>query len=201
MIIDFPFAVSAASINETEALKSVAINSAQAKLVFPVTVALILLILAILDYLYQKWQHEQDIRMTKEEMREEMKRTEGDPEIRRRIRSVQRELSMARMMKEVPEADAVITNPTHIAIAVKYEYETMEAPYVVAKGERQVALKIREIAMENGIPTIENPALARALYKNAEVGEVIPMEFYQAVAEVLAYVDELTQRFSDLSAA
>ena len=164
-------------------------------------VALFLLILAILDYLYQRWQHEQDIRMTREEMREEMKRTEGDPEIRRRIRRVQRELSMARMMKAIPEADAVITNPTHIAVAIKYDYETMDAPYVVAKGERQVALKIREVAMENSVPMIENPPLARALYQNAEIGEAIPMEFYQAVAEVLAYVDELTQRFSELTAA
>ena len=164
-------------------------------------VALLLLILAILDYLYQRWQHEQDIRMTREEMREEMKRTEGDPEIKRRIRRVQRELSMARMMKAVPEADAVITNPTHIAVAIKYDYETMDAPYVVAKGERQVALKIREVAMENDVPMVENPPLARALYKNAEIGEAIPMEFYQAVAEVLAYVDELTQRFSGLTAA
>lgn len=164
-------------------------------------VALLLLILAILDYLYQRWQHEQDIRMTREEMREEMKRTEGDPEIKRRIRRVQRELSMARMMKAIPEADAVITNPTHIAVAIKYDYETMDAPYVVAKGERQVALKIREVAMENDVPMVENPPLARALYKNAEIGEAIPMEFYQAVAEVLAYVDELTQRFSGLTAA
>ena len=164
-------------------------------------VALLLLILAILDYLYQRWQHEQDIRMTREEMREEMKRTEGDPEIKRRIRQVQRELSMARMMKTIPEADAVITNPMHIAVAIKYDYETMDAPYVVAKGERQVALKIREVAMENDVPMIENPPLARALYKNAEIGEAIPMEFYQAVAEVLAYVDELTQRFSGLTAA
>ena len=164
-------------------------------------VALLLLILAILDYLYQRWQHEQEIRMTREEMREEMKRTEGDPEIKRRIRRVQRELSMARMMKAIPEADAVITNPTHIAVAIKYDYETMDAPYVVAKGERQVALKIREVAMENDVPMVENPPLARALYTNAEIGEAIPMEFYQAVAEVLAYVDELTQRFSGLTAA
>jgi flagellar biosynthetic protein FlhB len=164
-------------------------------------VALLLLILAIIDYLYQKWQHEQEIRMTREEMREEMKRTEGDPEIKRRIRRVQRELSMARMMKAIPEADAVITNPTHIAVAIKYDYETMDAPYVVAKGERQVALKIREVAMENDVPMVENPPLARALYTNAEIGEAIPMEFYQAVAEVLAYVDELTQRFSGLTAA
>ena len=203
LIDNYPtlLALGKAGMSHTKSVSLVVATAGGIAFEIMLKVALILLILAILDYLYQKWQHEQDIRMTKEEMREEMKRTEGDPEIRRRIRSVQRELSMARMMKEVPEADAVITNPTHIAIAIKYEYETMEAPYVVAKGERQVALKIREIAMENGIPTIENPALARALYKNAEVGEVIPMEFYQAVAEVLAYVDELTQRFSDLSAA
>jgi len=203
LISDYPtlLALGKAGMAETKSVGLLVSTIGAIAFKIMLRVVLILLILAILDYLYQRWQHEQDIRMTREEMREEMKRTEGDPEIRRRIRTVQRELSMARMMKEVPEADAVITNPTHIAIAIKYEYETMDAPYVVAKGERQVALKIREIAVENGIPTIENPPLARALYKNAEVGEAIPMEFYQAVAEVLAYVDELTQRFSDLSAA
>ena len=163
--------------------------------------ALALLFLSIFDYLYQRWQHEQDIRMTREEIREEMKRTEGDPEIRRRIRRVQRELSQARMMKAIPEADAVITNPVHLAVAIKYDYEVMDSPYVVAKGERKIARQIREIAEEHGVPIVENPPLAQALYKNVEVGEVIPMEFYQAIAEVLAYVHELTNRYRGLSVA
>ena len=163
--------------------------------------ALALLFLSIFDFLYQRWQHEQDIRMTREEMREEIKRTEGDPEIRRRIRRVQRELSQARMMKAIPEADAVITNPVHLAVAIKYDYEVMDSPYVVAKGERKIARQIREIAEEHGVPIVENPPLAQALYKNVEVGEVIPMEFYQAIAEVLAYVHELTNRYRGLSVA
>ena len=163
--------------------------------------ALALLFLSIFDLLYQKWQHEQDIRMTREEIREEMKRTEGDPEIRRRIRRVQRELSQARMMKAIPEADAVITNPIHLAVAIRYDYELMDSPYVVAKGERKVAMQIREIAEEHGVPIVENPPLAQALYKNVEVGEAIPMEFYQAIAEVLAYVHELTNRYRGLSVA
>ena len=163
--------------------------------------ALALLFLSIFDFLYQRWQHEQDIRMTREEIREEMKRTEGDPEIRRRIRRVQRELSQARMMKAIPEADAVITNPVHLAVAIKYDYEVMDSPYVVAKGERKIARQIREIAEEHGVPIVENPPLAQALYKNVEVGEAIPMEFYQAIAEVLAYVHELTNRYRGLSVA
>ena len=163
--------------------------------------ALALLFLAILDYLFQRWRYEQDIRMTREELREEIKRTEGDPEIRRRIRRVQRELSQLRMMRAVPEADAVLTNPTHLAIALKYDYETMEAPYVLAKGERRVAEQIREAAIEHNIPIIENPMLAQSLYKSVEVGEPVPMEFYQAVAEVLAYVHELTHRYEGLDAA
>ena len=163
--------------------------------------ALALLFLSLFDFLYQRWQHEQDIRMTREEIREEMKRTEGDPEIRRRIRRVQRELSQARMMKAIPEADAVITNPVHLAVAIKYDYEVMDSPYVVAKGERKIARQIREIAEEHGVPIVENPPLAQALYKNVEVGEVIPMEFYQAIAEVLAYVHELTNRYRGLSVA
>lgn len=163
--------------------------------------ALALLFLSIFDLLYQRWQHEQDIRMTREEIREEMKRTEGDPEIRRRIRRVQRELSQARMMKAIPEADAVITNPVHLAVAIKYDYEVMDSPYVVAKGERKIARQIREIAEEHGVPIVENPPLAQALYKNVEVGEAIPMEFYQAIAEVLAYVHELTNRYRGLSVA
>ena len=163
--------------------------------------ALALLFLSIFDLLYQRWQHEQDIRMTREEIREEMKRTEGDPEIRRRIRRVQRELSQARMMKAIPDADAVITNPVHLAVAIKYDYEVMDSPYVVAKGERKIARQIREIAEEHGVPIVENPPLAQALYKNVEVGEAIPMEFYQAIAEVLAYVHELTNRYRGLSVA
>jgi len=156
--------------------------------------ALVLLVLAALDYAYQRWEHNQSIRMTKQEVKEELKQTEGDPQVRMRIRSLQREAARKRMMEEVPQADVVITNPTHYAVALKYDTETMVAPRVVAKGQNLIAQKIKEIARQAGVPIVENKVLAQALYKAVEVGLEIPEDLYRAVAEVLAYVFKLKGR-------
>ena len=150
--------------------------------------ALAMIILAILDFLFQRWQHEKELRMTKQEVKEEFKQTEGDPQVKARIRSLQREAARKRMMAEVPEADVVITNPTHLAVALTYEPQEMEAPVVVAKGAGHVAEKIKEIAGEHGVPVIENRPLAQSLYKSVEIGQAIPEALYKAVAEVLAFV-------------
>ncbi len=152
---------------------------------------LVLLVLAILEYGYQKWQYERDLRMSKQEVREEMKRFEGDPKIRERRRAIQRQLAMQRMMQKVPKATVVITNPTHLAVAIEYRKDEMEAPIVVAKGAEALAKRIREIALEHGVPIVERKDLAQAVYKSVEVGQSIPVELYQAVAEVLAYVYRL----------
>lgn len=147
-------------------------------------------ILAILDYAFQRWDYENSIKMTRQEIREEMKQYEGDPLLRARIRSVQREMARRRMMEEIPEAEVVITNPTEIAVAISYELG-MSAPVVVAKGRKLIAEKIRMIAEEAGVPIIENVILAQALYKAVDIGYPIPEELYTAVAEVLAYVYRL----------
>jgi flagellar biosynthetic protein FlhB len=144
--------------------------------------------LAVLDFIFQRWEFEKSLRMTKQEIKEEYKQTEGDPQIRARIRSIQREMARRRMMAAVPEADVVITNPTHLAVALKYESGKMDAPQVLAKGAGLIAERIKEIARENGIPTIENKPLAQGLFKLVKVGMTIPEDLYQAVAEVLAYV-------------
>jgi flagellar biosynthetic protein FlhB len=150
-----------------------------------------LLILAILDYVYQRFDFERRIRMTKQELKEEYKLYEGDPLIKSRIRRIQREIAHARMMHDVPKADVVVTNPTHLAVALQYDSTTMSAPKVLAKGERLIAEKIKEIAMKAGIPIVENQPLARALFEAVEVGTYIPAKLYKAVAEVLAYVYKL----------
>ena len=150
--------------------------------------------LAVLDYIYQKWEYEQNIKMTKQEVKDEFKQTEGDPLIKSRIRSIQREMARRRMMKEVPKADVVITNPTHYAIALSYKpEENMTAPKIVAKGADKIALKIKEIAIKHGIPIIENRTLAQNLYK-LDLGQEVPPKFYQAVAEILAYVYSLKRQ-------
>lgn len=155
---------------------------------------LALLVMAIFDYVYQRWEHNQSIRMTKQEVKEETKQTEGDPQIRMRIRSLQRETARRRMMDAVPEADVVITNPTHYAIAIKYDMDEMNAPRVVAKGKNLIAQKIKEIAKNAGIPLVENKPLAQTLFRAVEVGQDIPEDLYRAVAEVLAYVFRLRGR-------
>ena len=144
-------------------------------------------IIAILDYAFQRWDYERSMMMTRQEIREEMKQTEGDPLLRARVRSVQRELSRRRMMEGVPKAQVVITNPTHIAVALSYEIG-MNAPIVVAKGKNLIAEKIRSVAKEAGVPIVENILLAQSLYKAVDIGRPIPPELYTAVAEVLAYV-------------
>ncbi|MDR3331734.1 MAG: flagellar biosynthesis protein FlhB [Synergistaceae bacterium] len=150
--------------------------------------ALVLLAIAMFDYFYQRWSFDKSIRMSKQEIKEEYKQMEGDPKIKQKIRQKQRELAKSRMMADVPKADAIITNPTHISVAIKYEQKLMSAPTVVAKGEGFIALKIREIATQNDIPIVENKTLARALMSQVEVGESIPETLYRAVAEVLAFV-------------
>lgn len=154
--------------------------------------AIALLVLAIIDYLYQRWKHERDLRMTKEEIREELKRMEGDPLLKRRRREVQRQMMIQRIKAAVPKADVIVTNPTELAIALQYDSDTMRAPQVVAKGADFMAKRIREIAIEHGIPIVERKPLARALYAEVEVGQEVPAQFYKAVAEILAYVYELS---------
>lgn len=157
-------------------------------------VLLAMLALAILDYLYQRHEFLQQMRMTRQEVKEEFKETEGSPEMRAAIRKRQRELSRRRMMAEVPKADVVVTNPIHFAVALRYDQGQMDAPQVVAKGAGYVALKIRQVAEAHGVPVVENPPLARSLYSGVELGEKIPAELFQAVAEVLAFVYRLKGR-------
>jgi flagellar biosynthetic protein FlhB len=151
-------------------------------------VCIVMIFLAAMDYAFQKWQFEQQLKMTKQEIKEEYKHTEGDPLIKSRIRKVQMEVARRRMMQEVPEADVVVTNPVHLAVAIKYDRAKMSAPHVIAKGAEFVAEKIKALAREHNVPVVENKELARSLYRSAEVGDEVPMDFYQAVAEVLAYV-------------
>ena len=151
-------------------------------------ISLVYLIVGILDWAYQKHRFNEEMKMTKQEVREEFKNTEGNPEIKSRQRSRMREASQRRMMQDVPKADVVITNPTHLSVAISYDNETAKAPVVLAKGEDYLAMKIREIAKENQIEIVENKPLARTLYATVDVGQEIPPELYQAVAEVLAMV-------------
>jgi len=154
-------------------------------------VGLVMCLIALADYLYQRWEFETSIRMSKQEVREELRQTEGDPQIRAKIRQRQRQLAGMRMMAQVPMADVVITNPLHLAVALKYDAESMEAPTVVAKGAGKLAERIKEKAREHGVAVVENVWLARALYETAELGRAIPEDLYQAVAEVLAFVYRL----------
>ncbi|MBN1613646.1 MAG: flagellar biosynthesis protein FlhB [Deltaproteobacteria bacterium] len=148
----------------------------------------VLIILAIADYLYQRWEHERSLKMTKQEVKEEYKHTEGDPLVKSRIRRLQREIARKRMMAAVPKADVVITNPTHIAVALRYDHESMVAPTVIAKGSGYIAEKIKEVAAQNHVPVVENKPLAQVLNKMVDINGVIPENLYRAVAEVLAYV-------------
>jgi len=154
-------------------------------------VGLVLLILAIFDYAYQWWEYEKNLRMSKQEIKDEYKQTEGDPLIRSKIKERQRQMAMRRMMQDIPQADVVITNPTHFAVAIKYDGKTMQAPVVVAKGQDFVAARIKEIAKEHRIAIVENKPLAQALFKSVEIGAEVPPELYKAVAEVLAFVYQL----------
>lgn len=148
----------------------------------------VLLIMALLDYIYQRWEFEKSIRMSQQEIKEEFKHTEGDPLIKSRIKRLQRDIARKRMMAGIPKADVVITNPTHLAIAIRYDQDNMNAPVVVAKGAGHIALKIKEIAAKHQIPIVENKPVAQVLYKIANIGDMIPADLYRAVAEILAYV-------------
>jgi len=149
---------------------------------------LALAIIAAFDYLFQWWNYEKELRMTKQEVKDEYKLTEGDPQIKGRIKQKQRQMSAMRMMQQVPSADVVITNPTHYAVALSYKQGENEAPVVVAKGQDHLARKIKELAKEHHIELVENKALARSLYQFCDIGDEIPAEFYQAVADILVYV-------------
>ncbi|MDE6714171.1 MAG: flagellar biosynthesis protein FlhB [Lachnospiraceae bacterium] len=151
-------------------------------------IALIFIVVAAADYIFQRWKHHEDLKMTKQEVKDEFKNTEGDPQIKGKIRQRMMEASRRRMMQDLPKADVVITNPTHYAVAIRYDTDIADAPFVVAKGVDYLAQKIKEIARENHIEIMENKPLARSLYANVEIGEQIPQELYVAVAEVLAAV-------------
>ena len=153
----------------------------------------VIMVLAALDYKYQQWQTTQDLKMSKQEVKDEFKQMEGDPKIKSKIRQKQRQMAMQRMMSEVPKADVIVTNPTHLAVALKYK-KGMIAPLVVAKGQDLVAEKIKQIARENHVIIVENKPVARALFEAVEVGGMVPAELYQAVAEIIAYVYRIKHR-------
>ena len=153
-----------------------------------IRIAALYIVFAFADYAYQKWKFAEDMKMTKQEVKEEYKNQEGDPQIKGKIRQKMQEASRRRMMQAIPQADVVITNPTHYAVAIKYDPAISDAPVVVAKGQDYLAQKIKEIARENKVEIVENKPLARMLFANVEVGEAVPPEMYQAIAEVLAFV-------------
>lgn len=155
----------------------------------------VMIVLASFDYFYQWWEHNESLKMSKEEVKQEYKQTEGNPQIKSKIKERQRAMAMRRMMQEIPKANVVVTNPTHFAIALQYEKE-MSAPIVIAKGQDFMAQRIKEIARDHKVAIVENKPLARALYSAADIGEPIPSELYQAVAEVLAYVYRLKKHMS-----
>jgi flagellar biosynthetic protein FlhB len=156
-----------------------------------IAVFAVVTVIAALDFLYQKMQHLKQMRMSRQEVKDEMKQTDGDPMVKARLRQIRMERARQRMMQAVPESTVVVTNPTHFAIALKYDHDEMDAPQVVAKGADLTAKRIREVAQENEIPLVENPALARALFAGVEIGEPIPTEHYHAVAEIIGYVMRL----------
>jgi len=155
---------------------------------------LLLLALAIVDLIYQRWQHTQDLKMTKQEVKDERRSMDGDPETRARRQRMAQDVAMQRIQSAVPEADVVVTNPTHFSVAIRYDAESMTAPKVTAKGGDYLAMRIRHLAAAHGVPIVERPPLARALYWNVEVGQEVHPEHYEAVAEVLAYVYRLEGR-------
>jgi len=159
-----------------------------------ICVCVIVCVIAFLDFLYQKYEHHISLKMTKHEVKEEYKQTEGSPEIKQKIRALRREQAQKRIKQTVPKATVVITNPEHYAVALQYDQHTMKAPVLLAKGLDLIAKKIREIADENNIPIIENPPIARALYKDVGIDEEIPIEHYEAVAKIISYVMSLKER-------
>jgi flagellar biosynthesis protein FlhB len=161
-----------------------------------IDISIMMLVLAVLDFFFQRYDFEKSIRMSREEIKQEMKQQEGDPIVKSAIRQRGRRIAMKRMMQEVPKADVVVTNPTHFAIALLYDASRMNAPFVIAKGKDEVAQKIKEIAAGAGVPMVENRPLAQSLYKNVEISQAVPADLYQAVAEILAYVYRLKHRSS-----
>ncbi|QHT60711.1 flagellar biosynthesis protein FlhB [Paenibacillus lycopersici] len=159
-----------------------------------VEIGSILVVLAGFDYFYKRYEHEKNLRMSKQDIKDEFKKAEGDPLIKGKIRERQRRMALQRMMQQVPKADVVITNPTHFAIALQYDGSKMEAPTIIAKGMDFVALRIKEIAKEHGVIMMENRPLARALYDRTDIGDTVPADLFQAVAEVLAYVYKLKNK-------
>jgi flagellar biosynthetic protein FlhB len=172
-------------------IQSIVKNIAELTFEVGIRTAIILIAFSILDYWYQRWDNEKNLMMSKKEVKDEYKQTEGDPQIKSKVKEKQRQLAMSRMMQEVPKADVIITNPTHYAVALKYDSSLYDAPYVVAKGKDLIAQNIKKIGNDSSVPIVENKPLAQALYNNVEVGQVIPEDLYQAVAEVLAYVYSL----------
>jgi len=161
--------------------------------------AIVILIIALLDYAYTRYEHEKSLKMSKQEVKEEARQSEGDPQIRAKIRGLQMRAALRRMMRKVPQADVVITNPIHLAVALKYDGKKQRAPVVLAKGARLLAERIKEIAREHDIPIVENPPLAQALYYTVEIGQEIPIELYRAVAEILAFVYRLKRKYFGLA--
>jgi flagellar biosynthetic protein FlhB len=157
-------------------------------------IGLAFIVIAVIDYLFQKWKWEKDMRMTKQEVKEEFKQLEGDPKIKGKRRQIQMRMAMQRMMASVPDADVIIRNPTHFAVALKYNPDKDNAPLVLAKGKDNIALRIIKAAEENGVALVENKPLAKALYESAEIEREIPVDFYHAVAEVLAFVYDLRKK-------
>jgi len=158
--------------------------------------SLAMIVLVVIDYAFQRWEFENRIKMTKQEVKDDFKKSEGDPLIKSRIKSIQMEMARKRMMQDVPEADVVITNPTHLAVALRYDSSNMNAPKVIAKGSRKIAEKIKDVASKHGIPILENKELARNLYSLVEVGQEIPPALYQTVAELLAYIYRLKSNYA-----
>ena len=166
--------------------------SAQTIYSIALRLAIALLLIAIIEYIYRRWKLEEDLKMTKQEVKDEMRRMDGDPKMKQRRRQIALQRMQQKLKKDVPTADVVVTNPTHYAVALKYDSATMHAPKVVAKGRRFPGARIREIAIAHGVPILERKPLARALYQTVEVGQEIPEDFYSAIAEILAYVYELS---------
>lgn len=159
-----------------------------------IRISMVFLVIAGLDFMYQWWEYERKLKMTKQEVKEEYKQTEGNPQIKGRIRNIQQQRARARMMQAVPQADVVIRNPTHFAVALKYDIDHDSAPIVLAKGQDELALRIVHVAEENQVAVVENKPLARGLYSSTQLGQEIPPEYYGAVAEVLVYVYKMNKK-------
>ncbi len=174
---------------------------AQLLLELAIVLGVLLLLMGVIDFLYQRWQHKEDLKMTKQEVKDERRSMEGDPQVKGRRFRMMQEIAMQRIRQEVPKADVILTNPTHYSVALRYDDDSMRAPRVVAKGVDHLALRIRELARAHAIVIVERPPLARGLYYHVDVGREIPAQFYEAVAEVLAYVYRVEREASERAMA